>query len=182
MADETNQAAKAALTGRKAVMIIASSEFRDEELFTPLEHLRSLGATVQVACRRASTTRGVLGRAVTPDITLDKVNAADCDAVIFVGGPGAAMYFKDPAAHKLAQDAAKAGKVLAAICIAPAILANAGVLKGKQATCFPSERVTLAQGGARYQQEAVVRDGNVITADGPRAAAAFAAALAEALK
>jgi protease I len=74
------------------------------------------------------------------------------------------------------------GKVLAAICIAPVTLANAGVLKGKKATVFPSLQSQLTAQGARVVNQDVVQDGKLLTASGPKAAREFAAALVKMLE
>ena len=113
---------------------------------------------------------------------VSQINVDDYDAVIFVGGPGARQYFNDPAALKIARDAAQKGKVLAAICIAPTVLAKANLLNGVKATAFPTEVVSLQNAGARYTAAAVERDGLIITANGPAAAAMFAKEIVDALE
>jgi protease I len=124
----------------------------------------------------------VYGTKTACDKGLSGVNASEYDAVVFIGGPGAESLFNDPEAHKLARDTVSSGRILAAICIAPVILANAGVLKGRKATVFPGEEGFLVSGGALYTAKAVEKDGNIITADGPSSALEFARALAEALR
>lgn len=169
------------LTGKRILMVIAPKQFRDEELFVPREYFLVRGATVTVASSAGGQIRGMLGRTFTPEAKLAEVAAADFDAVVFVGGAGAEAYFDDPVAHKLAGDADAGGKVLGAICIAPAILAKAGVLKGRSATAFGSVREVLVAGGARVMDSACVREGSIVTADGPAAAEQFAAAVTKAL-
>jgi protease I len=169
------------LAGKNAVMIIAHRNFRDEELMEPKAALEAKGVKVTVACSRLAKAEGMLGAAVTPDVLLKDVKAADYDAVIFVGGPGASEYFDDATAHKIAQDAVAQGKVLGAICIAPATLANAGVLRGKNATCYSSQSRALEKNGAMYTRAPVQRDGKIITAEGPSAAGKFGEAIIEAL-
>jgi protease I len=124
----------------------------------------------------------MLGGKATPDKTLALVKAQDFDAVVFVGGAGAQAYFNDPAAHKLAKDAAAQGKVLGAICLGPAILARAGVLSGKKATVWSGARGDLEKGGADYTGNPVETSGKTVTANGPDAAAVFARAILAALK
>jgi protease I len=169
------------LNGRKVVMVIASQDFRDEEFFVPRDLLTKAGATVVVASSTTNEVRGMLGRRVKPDVLLASVSGKDVDGVVFVGGSGAREYFTNAVAHKVAIDASVAGKVVAAICVAPVILANAGLLKERKATCFPSERSKLEKGGATVQDVTVVRHGNVVTACGPEAADDFARALVSAL-
>ena len=81
----------------------------------------------------------------------------------------------------------KQNKVLAAICISPIILTKAGVLKGKKATVWSSPldkswiKVLQESGQAIYQEEDVVVDGKIITANGPAAAGRFGQAIVEVL-
>ena len=113
---------------------------------------------------------------------LGEIIVDDYDAVIFVGGVGAKEYFGDKTAWKIAKEAVEKDKVLAAICIAPAILANAGVLDGITVTSFKSERARLKEAGARYTSGSVERDGLIITANGTEASARFGKVIAEAIK
>jgi protease I len=156
----------------KILMIIASSDFRDEEFSVPRAIFEKAGYSVTVACSSLDESKGMLGMKVKPNITLDKVNVEDYDAVVFVGGVGAKEYFTDASAHKIATDALVKGKVVAAICIAPNILANAGLLKGKKATC--NDAGNLKAKGAIYTGKPVERDGKIITGSGPTAAKEFA--------
>ncbi|MBI4335250.1 MAG: DJ-1/PfpI family protein [Candidatus Omnitrophica bacterium] len=170
------------LKGKKIAMIIAHERFRDEELSVPLEILRKYGAEVKVASSSLDTATGKLGMKVKPDVLHTDINAAEYDAVIFVGGPGSPQYWSDPAAHKIARDTFGKGKVLAAICAAPPTLANAGLLKGKRVTSFPSEREQLISAGANYTGKGVEVDGRIVTGDGPRSAARFAEEIAKLLE
>ncbi len=169
------------LTGRKVLVVIASNDFRDEELGEPRLVLESRGARVTLCSSSLEASRGMLGTTVKPEVLLEEVVPGDYDAVIFVGGTGASEYFENPAAHRLARETAGAARVLGAICIAPSILANAGLLKGRQATAYPSEAGNLQDKGALFTGAPVTRDGKIITADGPRAARAFANRIVEAL-
>ncbi|MFH1375224.1 MAG: DJ-1/PfpI family protein [Patescibacteria group bacterium] len=168
---------------KHALFVIAPADFRDEELFEPQKVLQDAGVEITIASREPGEVIGKLGGKAKAQIGINQVNAEDFDAVIFVGGPGAATYFADPAAHLLAQKAVKSGKILAAICIAPTVLANAGVLKGKKATVFPSPdgEKALADGGASYTKANVEVDGKIITANGPEAATEFGEKILELL-
>jgi len=170
------------LNGKKVLMIIAAEGFQDEEFGQPYNLLTKLGATVKIACSRKGTAKGIFGRQATPDLLIGECKADDYDAVVFIGGPGASEYFNNPEAHALARAAVAKNKLLGAICIAPVTLANAGVLKGKQATVFPSEQDQLAGQGARLVQQDVVVDGRIVTAVGPKAARQFAETLAKLLQ
>ena len=167
---------------KSVVMIIASENFRDEELLQPQEVLERNGIKVKVASTTLQEVRGMLGAKVKPDILVQDIDVRDFAAVIFIGGIGASQYWDDPLAHALAQSALNNNKIVAAICIAPVTLAKAGILKGKQATVWSSESAQLKAGGANYTGRAVQKDGNIITAAGPFAAREFAEEISRALQ
>lgn len=169
------------LQGKKVLMIVAHRNFRDEELQEPRRLLEQQGAAVTIASSSLDTARGMLGATVTPDILIDKVNVADYDAIIFVGGAGASEYWENPTAHEIARKTLEANKILGAICIAPVTLAKAGLLKGKRATVFSSERSKLEAAGCNYTGKDVEVEGNIITGNGPGAARKFGEAIAQAL-
>ena len=171
------------LSGSKVLMVVAPSNFRDEEYQIPREQLEKAGAKITVASSSLDESVGMLKKVkVKADILLKDVKMDDYDAVIFVGGVGAEKYFQDKEAYRIARETVEKNKILAAICLAPAILANAGVLKDKKATVFKSEKDTLKNKGASYEDKPVVQDGLIITANGPEAAADFAETIKEALK
>ncbi|MEM5878899.1 MAG: DJ-1/PfpI family protein [Candidatus Aenigmatarchaeota archaeon] len=170
------------LEGKKVLMIVAPENFRDEELLKPKEILENVKAEVKIASKGVATARGMLGASVSVDLDLSEVEVKSYDAVIFVGGTGAQVYFDDPTALKIAREAYEQRKIVGAICIAPSILANAGILEGKKATSWPSEVSNLEARGASYTGELVTVDGNIITAKGPEAASQFGRAIAEALE
>jgi protease I len=169
------------LQGKSILMIIAHQGFRDEEYQEPRQVFEARGATVTVASSSLEVAKGTLGAQVKPDLLLKDVVVGDYAAIVFVGGPGAQEYWNDPVAHNIAQEAVAQSKVLAAICIAPATLAKAGVLQGKKATVFSSEAEELKAWGCNYTGASVERDGLIITADGPQAAGEFAEEIAKAL-
>ncbi|PMP66284.1 MAG: DJ-1 family protein [Thermodesulfobacterium geofontis] len=167
---------------QKILMIIASQNFRDEELLIPKKLFEKEGYEVVIASTSLKPSKGMLGAVVTPQILIDKVKIGDYSAIVFVGGVGAQEYFNHPIAHKIAREAVSQGKVLAAICIAPRILAEAGVLKGKKATVWVSEGKVLEEKGAYYTGRSVEIDGKIITASGPQAAEEFAKSIIKLLK
>ncbi|MCG2676025.1 DJ-1/PfpI family protein [bacterium] len=169
------------IEGKKVLMIIASTNFRDEEYKEPREILEAQGAKVTVASSTLKGCRGMLGLYVQPDILLNQVKVKDYDGILFIGGSGASEYWDSKIAHEIAQEAVRQDKVLGAICIAPLTLANAGVLKGKRATVWPSEGIKIRNLGAQYIPSSVQVDGKIITADGPKSAKAFGEAIVKAL-
>ena len=97
--------------------------------------------------------------------------------MIFIGGPGTVPLINDPDFIKIAQNFYQADKVTAAICAAVAILANADLLIGKNATSWSGVQQTLINHGANWQNSPVVVDGQIITAQGPAVALEFGHAL-----
>lgn len=166
---------------KKAVLIIASQVFRDEELFETQAALEAAGIGTVVASSRLGTCKGKLGAVAEATQLVSDLKADDYDAIVFVGGNGAMEYYDNAAALNLAKDATGQGKVVAAICIAPRILANAGLLEGIKATCYESEAEAIKRLGADFQPNNVVRDGKFVTANGPHAAADFGKTIAQAL-
>ncbi|MDY6862332.1 MAG: DJ-1/PfpI family protein [Thermodesulfobacteriota bacterium] len=161
----------------KAVLIIANSNFRDEELFETKDVIEDSGVTVTVASDSLKTAEGMLGGETKPDITIETVEVEDYDIVVFVGGRGATIYLDDLLAHRIAKKAVSGNKVLGAICIAPLILANAGVIKEKRVTSWPGVCEKIIEKGANCTGNSVEIDGNIVTANGPKAAKAFGEAL-----
>jgi protease I len=166
----------------KIAMIVAPAGFRDEECLEPKEIFEGAGVEVVIVSKGTGTARGKLGAELPIDKDISEINAADYDAIVFVGGPGASQYFNYPLALKLAKDAFDGGKIVAAICIAPSILANAGILKGKKVTAFISEEENLEAHGARFTGKSVEQYGKIITANGPGAAKEFGKLILKNLK
>ncbi len=170
------------LAGKKVVMIIAPENFRDEELVEPKSVLTDQGAEVKVASTSLETARGMLGGETKPDMLTGDIKPEDWDAIVLVGGTGASIYWEDASIHLMLNEAVKQNKIVGAICIAPVTLANAGILSGKKATVSGSETQKLTDKGAQCTGKGVQRDGNIITASGPTAAASFGNVIAKALE
>ncbi|MFH1729044.1 MAG: DJ-1/PfpI family protein [Pseudomonadota bacterium] len=169
---------------KKALFIIAPKDFRDEELFKPMEILENGGVQVTLASTSLEEATGMLGGTAKADILIDDINSADYDAIVFIGGYGSSCYWENEKAHTLAKEFYSMNKVLAAICIAPVTLANAGVLDNKNATVYPSDETkeALASKNANYTGKDVEVDGKFITASGPEAAEAFGCELLKKIK
>ena len=174
----------ATLSGKRVLLVIAPDQFRDEELLEPKKIFLNEGAEVAIAACRLGQATGMLGATVTPDLLLTDVQARNYDACVVVGGMGSPAYLWDDAQlHRILQTLQESRKVVAAICISGAALATAGVLQGRQATVYatPESLAALTEGGAHYNKEHVVRDGLVVTADGPDVAGQFARTVVEAM-
>jgi protease I len=179
--DSTAPREQTTARSKTAVLIISKQNFRDEELFETKRVLDMAGVRTIIASTRTGVIRGFLGGLAEAGILVNALRADDYDAIVFVGGLGAREYFENPIVLNMVRDAAGKKKVLAAISIAPTILANAGVLRGVRATSFLSERPVLERAGAMYTGVPVERDRLIITAVGPMAANQFGRAIVDAL-
>jgi len=124
-------------------------------------------------------SRGVV---LLPDTTLEEATHGAYDMVVLPGGlPGADHLKADPRIARLLSDMAAKDAFIAAICAAPKVLASAGLLHGREATSYPGALKAEELRDTRLSEQAVVRDGKVITSRGPGTAMDFALALIEAL-
>jgi protease I len=170
------------LSGKKILVVISPKDFQDKELLDSIKVLEASNASIVIASKKVKEAVGKFGTRVEVDYDIDEVIVQDYDAVVFIGGSGTSVYFDDETAHEIARDSYSQGKVTAAICIAPVILANSGILKGKKVTVFPSGADDLKKAGARYTAKDVEVDGRIVTADGPPAAKKFGEAIVNLLK
>jgi protease I len=168
---------------KKILMIIAPNNFQDNELLIPKRIFQDAKFEVTIASENTEKARGSLGAVTKVDIDISNVNVSDYNAIVFVGGPGVMKHklYENNKILDLAKTASYKGKIVAAICIAPMILANAGLLTKRKATVFPSAADYLKEKGALYEEKPVVKDGNIITACGPDAAKEFAEAIKKSL-
>jgi len=165
----------------RVAMIIAPDQFRDEEYVEPKAVLESHGHKVVTVSVAPGPCRGKLGMMAQADAALRDIDPAHYDAVVFIGGGGASLFFDDADAHALVRAAMDAERVVGAICIAPSTLARAGALDGGRATCFPTQEDDLVDHGATYTGTPVEVWGNVVTANGPQAAHEFGERIAQML-
>jgi len=168
------------LSSKKAIMIIAPENFRDEEYFDTRSALEKKGVDVSVASIANPAVSGIEKREVEVDMMIPDVGD-EFDAIVFVGGGGAKVYFENQTALSLAQKYYEDGKVVAAICIAPMILGHAEVLRDKKATCWEGSAKDLEDFGVEYTGAKVEVDGKIITANGPKASGKFGKMIAKAL-
>lgn len=164
------------------VYLFLADGFEEIEALTPVDMLRRAGIDVTtVSINETATVNGAHGIKVIADTTADKVSPGDIDAVILPGGlPGADNLRMDKTVNEFINKAAENGKLLCAICAAPRILGEKGLLKGKKATCFPGFEKYLE--GAFAGDYGCIRDGNVITAKSMGKAVDFSTEIISALK
>jgi protease I len=164
---------------REVLMVIAPSWFRDEEYEQPRAVFEARGAHVTTASTEAGPATGRYGSQVLAEVSLCTADLSRFAALVFVGGSGAEVFFDDPDAHGAARKALDLGQVVGAICVAPSILARAGLLAGKRATAFPDCQADLEQHGAIWTGRSVEIDGLIVTASGPEASLEFGETIAD---
>ena len=169
----------------KILVVIPPDQFRDEELAEPLAAFQTAGVSYDIASTRRGECKGMLGGRAAASLSLEEVDPAEYSGIVIIGGSGSPAHLWD---HEMLIKQVKYffrnRKVVAAICLSPVVLAHAGILKGKTAACYmsPASKREILKGGAHLSEEAVVVDGDIITANGPAAAKEFAGAIVRHLK
>ena len=162
------------------VLIPLAQGCEEIEAVTIIDILRRAGIEVTSAGLDAQPVRASRDTVLIPDTTLDAALKHDYDMVVLPGGqPGTDNLNKDVRILDLLKRMAQQGKYLAAICAAPSVLATAGLLDGKRATCYPTCLDDFPN--VILQAAAVVEDGKLITSRGPGTAMDFALTLVERL-
>lgn len=168
------------------LLVIAPRDFQPLEFFPCKNILEKEGFKIRVA----STTKGpAIGMdkktKIVPDIVIDNIKEKDYLAIVIIGGTGSQQYlWKNKKLHALVKAFYDKNKLVGAICISPAVLALAGLLKGKKATVYPDPVSVgvLKQNGAKYTDAPVVVSGKIVTGRDPKAAEEFAKTIAKILK
>ncbi len=167
---------------RKRAGILLAEGFEEIESVTPIDLLRRGGVEVTVIGVSDLEVTGSHGMPVRTDVKLDDADTDSLDVLVLPGGmPGSSNLAADDRVNMLVRQFAAQGKLIAAICAAPAlVLAPLGVLDGRRATCYPAMKERAP--GIDFSDEGVVKDGNIITGQGAGKAAEFALAVLEALE
>ena len=171
------------ITG-KTVLILATNGFEQSELEVPRDRLKAAGATVDIVSPEKGEIKGWdkkdWGRPVKVDKTLDSVKAGDYDAIVLPGGQINPDVLR---VNKQALDLVKAfydqGKVVAAVCHAPWLLIELGIVEGLKATSYKSIKTDMINAGADWIDQEVVTDQGIVTSRNPGDLEAFSAKIAE---
>lgn len=169
------------LTGKTVLFVLPGRNFQEREYLVSRLMLDAWGAAIRVAGPGREECVGSQGLRVRPDVTHRQAAGEPHDAVVFVGGEGTRALADCKDCRALARKVYEGKKILAAICVAPSILAKEHLLSGKSAVAWHTELPLLRKMGARVSRAAVVRDESIVTAAGPRDAAAFAEEIRAAL-
>lgn len=166
------------------ILILSADGFEQSELEHPRDALRERGATVYVATPDGKDVKGWdqddWGRTAAADLKITDVNVDDYDALILPGGqinPDILRANADAVA--LIRDFGKAGKTIAAICHAPWLLIEAGLIDGRKATSFASIQTDMKNAGALWEDSEVVVDNGIVTSRSPDDLKAFVAKIVE---
>lgn len=164
------------------VLVPLAEGFEELEAISVIDILRRADINVVVAGLADGAVRASRGTNVLPDMNLDDALQRDYDMVVLPGGmPGASNLNDDQRVHELLKKMANSGKFTGAICAAPMVLANAGILDGKRVTSYPGFVDKMDLPTVDYTGGPVERDGKVITSRGAGTALDFALELVEAL-
>jgi protease I len=158
---------------KSVLFVLAPEDFKDEEFFIPKEIFEKADFQITVASKGTKKAKSISGQEVLIEKDIRDININQYDALIFIGGLGAKVFFHDNDAQKLAIEAHNQEKILAAICIAPSILANAGLLIKRKVTAYPSEKTNIEEHGGFFRNSTVEVDEKLVTASGPKAAKEF---------
>jgi 4-methyl-5(b-hydroxyethyl)-thiazole monophosphate biosynthesis len=164
------------------VLVPLAEGCEELEAVTVIDLLRRAGIEVVTAGLQPGIVRASRGTQLVPDATLDAVLRDEFDMIVLPGGmPGAQHLRDDPRIIAMLRNMAQQGKYTAAICAAPMVLAEAGLLAGKRATSYPGFLDQMQVPGMAYLKDSVVADGKILTSRGPGTAMDFALALIEVL-
>jgi protease I len=171
----------------KKIAILATHGFEQSELEVPLKKLREAGATVDVVSPESGEIKGWdmkdWGHPVKVDKALGEVSAQDYDAIVLPGGQLNPDYLRvNQDALSFIRDFYSAGKTVAAICHAPWLLIEAGIIKGHRATSYKSIKTDIINAGGHWVDDEVVIDHGLITSRQPSDLDAFSAKIIEEVK
>ena len=161
---------------KKVVFIVASEGYQPVEYGVPKKLLEQAGITVITASNKVAPAIAKDGSTTNVDCLVEDIPLDEVDGLFIIGGPGSLEHLNNQATHDMLKKAVEQGKKIGAICLATRILAEAGVLEGKQATGWNGDNELggiFKQYGVHYKPQDVVRDEDIITATNPAAAREF---------
>lgn len=164
---------------KKRILTILAPGFEEIEAITPIDILRR--ANIEVLIASLDNEKLVAGRnglSIEANVKLSELLGTNFDGIILPGGPGAKRLRNDERVLKLVKELYANNRMIAAICAAPTVLFDAGILEGKQYTAHFSTKDELQN---IQEDQAVVIDKNLITSQGAGTALPFAFAIVEAL-
>jgi len=165
----------------KHILFFAAPLYEDLELWYPKIRLEEEGASCVVAGLGDKVYQGKRGYPITPDATVDEVEARDFDALVIPGGYAPDILRRSERVLALTREIHQAGKPLAFICHAGWVPISAGIVRGRRGTSVGAIRDDLINAGMLWEDAPVVVDGNFITSRTPADLPHFCRALIAAL-
>ena len=166
----------------KKIAVLVENNFEESELLYPYHRLREDFEVTLVGTKADTEYVGKHGGlTIKSDVASSDVSAEEFDGVYIPGGFSPDGMRKCEATVKLVKDLYGADKIVAAVCHAPWVLAEAGILEGKKVTSVPTIKTDIKNAGANWVDEETVIDGNIITARTPVDLPAHLKAVVEAL-
>ena len=165
----------------KRVAILLERDYQEMEAWYPYYRLQEAGFTPEFIAPEKKTYPGKSGYPAPADRTFEEARAESYQGVLVPGGFAPDFLRRCPPSIEFVRQAHKMGKVIAAICHGPWILASANILKGKKATCFFAIADDIKNAGAHYVDAEVVTDGRLVTSRKPEDLPAFCKAFIHAL-
>ena len=170
------------LQGKRAAVLV-EQQYQEMEVWYPIYRLREAGCKVTLVGPEAGHSYpSKLGYPAKSDRAARDVSANDFDVLVVPGGFAPDYLRRHESILRLVGDMAEQGKIVAAICHGPAVLCSTQALKGKRVTCFFAIKDDVSNAGARYVDEEVVRDGNLITSRQPDDLPAFMQTIIQAVR
>ena len=165
------------------IYLLLGTGFEVTEAMVPLVMMRRAGIDVCTVGINGKTVVGSRDIPIVADITIEEMDLTNLEGIVLPGGLGGVTSIK---ASQPALDAVRFawenGKLVAAICAAPTILAELGITDGRQAACYPGPALVAKMDKASLADLPAVRDGKVITGASAGCAIPFGLKLVEALK
>ena len=145
------------------VAILVEDFYQDQEVWYPYYRLKEAGVRVVFVGTGKKAYKGKYGYPLIADASADHASAKAFDGVIVPGGYAPDLLRRCPSVLRLVHEANRRGHIIGAICHAGWVLVSAGILRGRTVTCFCAIKDDVVNAGARYVDQEVVRDGNLIT-------------------
>ncbi len=161
-------------TKNSILIFLSATNFSEEEYLIIKKVFLKAGKGIFITSDSYTVCSGDNGLKVKADTDFYNVNDKNFSAIVLIGGKGSKNYWDNEQLHNIVKNFKRAGKIVAAICSAPIILARAGLLTNIPTTCWSEDKNELIKLGINYNDRSVVVEKGVITSDGPRSAEQFA--------
>ena len=171
------------LVNKNSVLLfLPAKDFNEEEYSIIRKLLLKYGKNIFITSDDHYVCSGSKGMKVKSDTSFYNVNIKNFAALVLIGGAGSKAYWDNEKLHTISRNFNAVQKIIGAICSAPIILAKAGILENKTATCYYEDKNELINLGIDYQDRAVITDKNIVTSNGSQSAAQFTEAVLHLIK